>query len=287
VRDVSDAGRVPCWLVVLLLLGTVRAEAAASLTLAWNANPEATVAGYVVHVGTTPGVYAQHVDVGPATSFVYQAVVPGQRYCFAVSAYSAGPIHGPNSAEVCGYGDQPPSLGAPGNQLSVIGGADSLQLQGSDPDGGDVAHTVTTLPAGLSMMPSTGFISGTPTTAQVVNVTATVSDEVLSASRSFSWTVQGPIAFGSLTADRVAPQPGNVPITFTAAATGGLPPYQYRWWVHDGASWQMVRDWTTSPTFAWTPPTPNAAYRVTVWAKNADSATTTWDASAQMAFAIR
>ncbi len=271
---------------MLLALSAVRAEAATSLTLAWDASGDARVTGYILHVGTAPGQYAQHLDVGRTTSFVYQGAVPGQRYCFTVSAYFAGPVHGPKSAEICGYGDAPPLLGAPGNQVSVIGQPESLQLQGSDPDGNPVTYTVTSLPAGLSMMASTGFISGTPTTIQTVNVTATVSDGLLSTSRSFAWTVQTPITFTGLTADRVAPQPGNTPITFTAAATGGLGPYQYRWWVHDGVSWQMVRDWTTSPSFTWTPSTANANYRVNAWIKSANSTTATFDVDGSMKFPI-
>jgi hypothetical protein len=49
----------------------------------------------------------------------------------------------------------------------------------------------------------------------------------------------------------------------------------------------MVRDWSTGPAFTWTPTTANAAYRVTVWGRNAESTTTTYDADASMAFAIR
>ncbi|HZM60168.1 MAG TPA: hypothetical protein VFB85_10235 [Vicinamibacterales bacterium] len=64
-------------------------------------------------------------------------------------------------------------------------------------------------------------------------------------------------------------------------------PYQYRWWVYDGTSWQMLRDWTPSSTLTWTPTTADAAYRITVWVKNADSVTTAWDGSASMPFVIQ
>jgi hypothetical protein len=271
--------------VLLLLLGATRVDAATSLTLAWDASLE-QVAGYVVHVGTAPGTYSQHIDVGPATSFVYQPAAPGQRYCFAVSAYVAGPTHGPKSTEQCGYADQIPVLVSPGNQSSVIGQSDALQLQGRDPDGRPVTFTATSLPAGLSLTPSTGFISGTPTRAQTVNVTASVSDGQLSSTRSFTWTVQPPLVFTGLSADRAAPQATNTPITFTAASTGGAAPYQYRWWLHDGTNWQMLRDWTTSATLTWTPSAANANYWVTVWVKDANSTTTTWDVTGSIAFPI-
>lgn len=278
--------RVGLCLVVLVVLGGARLEAATSLTLAWDPDPDPQIAGYVVHVGTTPGVYSQNVDIGRSTSFVHQSVVPGQRYCFAVSAYFAGPKHGPNSAEVCGYGDQPPALVPPGNQASVIGQSDALQLQGSDPEGRPVTYAATSLPAGLSLTASTGFISGTPTTPQTVNVTARVSDGLLTSTRSFTWTVQAPIAFAGLTADRVSPQVATTPITFTASATGGTAPYQYRWWLHNGTSWELLRDWTTSPLLTWTPSSANANYVVTVWIKDANSTTATWDVNGSMSFPI-
>ena len=83
-----------------------------------------------------------------------------------------------HSNVTAGYVD---SLGVlPGNQSSIIGRPDTLQLQGSDPDGAPVTYAVSGLPAGLSLMPSTGLIAGTPTTPQTVTVTATVSDGVRS-----------------------------------------------------------------------------------------------------------
>jgi len=271
-----------------MLLGAIRAEAASSLTIAWDANSGQEVAGYVVHVGTTPGVYSQSVDVGTATSYVHQAVVPGQRYCVAVSAYLAGPTHGPKSAEACGFVDEPPVLASPGSQSSVIGQPDAVQLQGSDPDGRPVTYTATSLPAGLSLTKSTGFIAGTPTRAQTVNVTAKVSDGLLSTSRSFTWTVRPLLTSATLAADRVAPQPANTPITFTVSATGGSAPYVYCWWLHDGESWQMLNDWTTSATLTWTPSSANASNQVAVWVKDANSMTTTtpWDVYGSMVFPI-
>ena len=269
---------------MLLLLGAARLEAATSLTLAWDAVADPQVAGYIVHVGATPGVYSQNVDVGRTTSFVYQPVVAGQSYCFAVSSYYAGPVYSSNSAEVCDIQNLPPVLVAPGNQSSVVGQSAALQLQGSDPDGLPVTYSATSLPAGLSLQPSTGYISGTPTTAQTASVTARVSDGALTATSTFTWTVRPPIAFAGLTANRVAPQPTGVPITFTATATGGTTLYLYRWWLYDGASWQMLRDWTANASFTWTPSAVNANYLVHVWIKDSNSTTATWDVKGSMNF---
>lgn len=104
--------------------------------------------------------------------------------------------------------------------------------------------------------------------------------------RTLSFTVSsvvpsGPPSVGlqltSLTTNVAAPQAPGTPITFTATATGGTAPYQYKWWVFDGGNYQLARDWSASPSFAWTPTTANAAYRVGVWVRSAGSAVDSYD----------
>jgi hypothetical protein len=178
--------------VFTALLTTIfmgRPAAAETINLAWDANPEPEVVGYIVHVGTQSSTYTQHVDVGPATTWAFASAVAGQQYCFAVSAYFAGPAEGPKSTEICGFSNAPPALVNPGAQSSTVGEPDTLQLAGSDPKGDPVTYTATGLPPGLTLMASTGFISGTPTTAGTYSVTGAASDGVLTASQAFTWTV--------------------------------------------------------------------------------------------------
>jgi hypothetical protein len=73
----------------------------------------------------------------------------------------------------------------------------------------------------------------------------------------------------SLTANRSAPQPPGSAVTFTTAAIGGVAPYQFKWFVSDGATWIVLRDWSTSSTVTWTPSTPNPNSAVGVWVRNA------------------
>jgi hypothetical protein len=166
--------------------------ATAGITVMWDPNPEPEVAGYIVYMGTQPGTYTQQMDVGQTTNWSYASAVAGQRYCFAVSAYLDGVIEGPRSNEVCGFSNAPPALVNPGAQNSTLGQADSLQLAGSDPDNAPLTYTASGLPPGLTLMASTGYVSGTPTTAGTYTVTARASDGVLTASQTFTWTVSTP-----------------------------------------------------------------------------------------------
>ena len=174
--------------VCLVVLGSAGRAAADSITLGWD--PLADQVGYKVHVGVQSGSYIQHFDAGSGTLFAFTSATAGQRYCFAVSAYllSSG-LEGPNSVEVCGYSNAPPTLVNPGDRTSAVGQAVTLQLQGSDPQSQPLTYSATGLPPGLTVMASTGFISGAGTTAGTYAVTARAFDGTLTASQTFTWTM--------------------------------------------------------------------------------------------------
>jgi putative Ig domain-containing protein/fibronectin type III domain protein len=179
---------VRCVSVVAIGLFAARPAHADSLNLAWDPNTD-TVSGYAVYVGVQSGTYTSRFDVGGATAFTYSTATAGTQYCFTVAAYTTAG-ESAKSSEVCGYSNRYPVLTNPGNQSSTVGQPVSLQLQGSDPDGQPVTYTASGLPAGVSLMASTGFVSGTGTTAGTFSVTARVSDGVLSSSnQTFTWTM--------------------------------------------------------------------------------------------------
>lgn len=70
------------------------------VTLAWDANPESFVTGYIVYVGNASGSYDEQYAVGNQTSFVYSNALIGLPYFFAVAASAPGPNIGPRSEEV-------------------------------------------------------------------------------------------------------------------------------------------------------------------------------------------
>jgi hypothetical protein len=89
--------------------------------------------------------------------------------------------------------DEPPSIVNPGNQSNVAGGVVSLQVIGSDPDGDPLTYSADGLPAGLTIDPNSGTISGTVAdpggATQVFAAMVTASDGSVSSSQTFQWTV--------------------------------------------------------------------------------------------------
>jgi len=64
------------------------------------------------------------------------------------------------------------------------------QMQATDPNGDLLTWSATGLPTGLSINPSSGLISGTPTVVGVYSPTVTVTDgNTLPVSASFTWTI--------------------------------------------------------------------------------------------------
>ena len=89
------------------------------------------------------------------------------------------------------------------------------------------------------------------------------------ASEGSPFAIQVPVStLSGLTAESDPRLPGTT-VTFTATAAGGTAPYQFKWWLWDGATWTVLEDWSTANTFAWTPGTPNPNSAVGVWVRSA------------------
>lgn len=70
------------------------------VTLAWDANPEPDVTGYVLRYGRSSGNYNQTLDAGNATTNTVPELISGTTYYFVVAAYNADGLEGDNSNEV-------------------------------------------------------------------------------------------------------------------------------------------------------------------------------------------
>jgi len=89
--------------VILLFLGTA-ASAQMTVTVAWNANTEPDVTGYIVSWGVRPGTYTGSANVGNVTQYAVAGLTPDQRYYFVVQAYNADGLRSVPSNEVSNDG---------------------------------------------------------------------------------------------------------------------------------------------------------------------------------------
>jgi hypothetical protein len=90
----------------------------------------------------------------------------------------------------------------------------------------------------------------------------------------------------TLAVNRTAPQMVATPIKFTATATGGATPQEFKWLLFDGTSWKPLTPWSTTNVYTWTPATASAVYRVGVWARSAGNTADDAEASASTPFPI-
>jgi len=99
-----------------------------------------------------------------------------------------------------------------------------------------------------------------------------------STARVDAYRSAGPYTVGSpatltvtrLVADRTSPVPQGTPVTWTVVPSGGTGPYTYEFWVFNGTTWNIGRDWSPSPTWMWIPSAPGN-YVFQVWVRNAGS----------------
>ena len=98
---------------------------------------------------------------------------------------------------------------------------------------------------------------------------------------TLAFTIVGqPLAVSSLTADHSFPVATGPTVTWTAVASGGLPPLQYEFWLYSnaGGTWTLVQPYGVNNTFTWTPTAGQAgSYALVVFVRNAGS-TSTYDA---------
>jgi hypothetical protein len=86
---------------ILILMMILPALATAStVEVTWNANTEADLSGYKIHLGTQSGNYSTTSDVGNVTACDITNAVPGTTYYIALSAYNTSDLESTKSDEV-------------------------------------------------------------------------------------------------------------------------------------------------------------------------------------------
>jgi hypothetical protein len=199
-------------LILLILPVFLQQAHAAGVTLAWDANTEASVAGYKVGYGTASGSYSSTVDVGNWTSVNITGLNTGSKYYFACKAYDTAGKESAYSGEVA-Y--TPPAA------TCTYTIAPSSQSFGST--GGSGSVTVTTQ-AGCTWSASSGTSWVTITAGASLSGPGTVSYSVASntatASRSASMTIAG----NAFTVSQQGATTSGVTITSSAGSGGSISP---------------------------------------------------------------
>src|SRR3954469_21552391 len=228
---------------VVIFLSVFTASArAATVTVAWDASPEATVTGYRVWYGTSPKQYSRTIDVGSRTDCLIADLEPGQVYYFAVQAYDSSGLVSAYSPEIA---SAPLTSSAASLSLTSL----TTNVSAPQPLGGYIGFAAAAtggakpyeyewlLFDGASWRvvedwSLNGDFIWTPAGANAnyrvaVNVRSaqTADGSRPSVSGSVPFAIGGPqsnsgIAVTSLTADKSAPQSASTRIAFTATGVG-------------------------------------------------------------------
>jgi hypothetical protein len=184
-------------------------NAASTVTLGWNPNPEPDIAGYKVYLGISSRTYTSVVDAGNQTSQALSNLVPGATYYFAATAYNTSGLESAFSSEVS-YGvtnaNTAPVISdianaeMPANTSLTI----SFTVQDAETSAGSLSMNATS--SNSDLMPESNILLGgsgetrtvtlTPDVDQsgTTTITILVSDGSLSASKSFALNVSVPPA---------------------------------------------------------------------------------------------
>jgi hypothetical protein len=99
-----------------------------SVTLAWDASPDAGVASYRVHQGTLSGLYTVQTNAGSKTTQTVQGLTYDQTYYFAVTAIGSNQLESEFSNELTYTATN--SYGAPSGLTSIQWPLLTLNIQG-------------------------------------------------------------------------------------------------------------------------------------------------------------
>jgi len=116
-----------------------------NVTLAWNANQESDLKGYILYYGTASGNYTSNIDVGNKIQYTIPELQDGVTYYFAITAYNEDDYESDYSVEL------PYTAGSPNNNPTTpttpnspssgyIGTSYTFNTNASDPDGDSLEY---------------------------------------------------------------------------------------------------------------------------------------------------
>jgi hypothetical protein len=110
----ASAHAIPHFVVVLAfsVLDPIACNAG-QLTLAWNANTQPAVAGYMLYYGQVSRSYTGKIDVGQNTTYTVTGLLDAQTYYFAATDYDLSRTESGFSNEVSAVVPSPTSPAPP------------------------------------------------------------------------------------------------------------------------------------------------------------------------------
>ena len=112
----------------------------ADITIAWDANNESDLAGYILFYGTSSRSYSNSIDVGNNTQYTLTGLIDGTTYYFAAKAYNTFDIKSDHSKELVytlPVANSAPNTPAKptGPNSGFIQTSYGFDTSGTDPDG--------------------------------------------------------------------------------------------------------------------------------------------------------
>jgi hypothetical protein len=134
----------------------------------------------------------------------------------------------------------------------ATGGSGSYQYQWSIKAGGQTTYTV------VAPYGSSNSWIWTPTLTGAYDIQVDVRNAGSTAATEahgnfLFYQIETPATAVVLAASPAATQVVANPVVFTATASGGSGPYEYRFWLNDGTAYFVVQDWNTVNSWTWTP----------------------------------
>jgi hypothetical protein len=257
----------------LLVLFVITPALARDVGIAWDANQEPEVTGYIVRYGTTPGDYDVSIDVGNRTTWTLTSLETLVKYYVAVEAYSADGLRSDLSTEIIIERESAPCSSTLSTGSASVG-----------TNGAELTVTVTTAPDCVWNATShADWIVVTPASQTGSSTVAlSIAGNPTYSARTSGVTIAGrtvfvaqsalvPVSLTKLAPDMAMPMFTGKTATWTAASTGGVSVlYQFQLYDEFVGKWSLVQDYSATQTFTWTPAKPGR-YMLQVRAKDQNS----------------
>ncbi len=215
------------------------------VTLAWDANTEADLAGYKLRYGTASGIYDQTLDVGNTTTASVSNLLHGTAYFFVVSAYNTAGMEGPPSDEARVLSDN-------ANLLSLELSAGAL-TPAFDSGTGTYTTYVSNSTANLTLVPTAADATAAVTVngAPVASGSASPAMPLNTGGNTITIVVTAPDGRTTRTYTLTATRAVGIPGVFTLSnltpvwnpAPPGAPAVQLTWTAStDATTYDLYRD---------------------------------------------